>query len=63
MRIYIEFSVSKIENFIEEYWFCSFREALVKLFYQLQNRCQQRRQKSLELSYYPNRGNGRRFQQ
>ena len=30
-----------------------FSEALIKLFYQLQNRSQQRRQKSLELNHYP----------
>ena len=34
-------------------------DALIKLFYQLQNRCQQRRQKRLELNHYPNRSNDR----
>ena len=35
----------------------------MKLFYQLQNRRQQRRLKGLELNHYQNRGNDRRFQQ
>ena len=40
---------------------CSlFGETLIKLFYQLQKRHQQRRQKSLELNHYPNRGIDRR---
>ena len=32
-----------------------FRKTLVKLFFQLQNCRQQRRQKSLDLNHYPNR--------
>ena len=42
---------------------CLFGEALIKLFYQLQNRRQQRRRKTLELNHYANPGNGRRYQQ
>ena len=38
------------------WFFCLFRRQ-IKLFYQLQNRCQQRCQKSLELNHCPNRDN------
>ena len=40
-----------------------FRKTLVKLFFQLQNCRQQRRQKSLELNHYPNYCNDHRFLQ
>ena len=48
---------------IKESLCCLFREALIKLFYQLQNRRQQWRRKSLELNHYTNRDNDRRYQQ
>ena len=39
---------------IEESLRCLFRHALIKLFYKLQNRRQQRRQKSRQLIHFPN---------
>ena len=43
-------SASKVKNLIEESLCCLSREALNKLFYQLQNRHQQMRQKSVGLN-------------
>ena len=39
------------------------QDALIKLFYQLQNRRQQRRQQSLDLNHCPNRVNDHQLQQ
>ena len=47
---------------IQESLCCLFRDAMVKFFYQLQNRRQKRRQKSLELNHYPNRDNDHHLQ-